>query len=276
MTTIKIMTLGDLPKQAMDVAISVAADVLHLWPSMDGYDAMAGQRDIIPDSQIMAQVPEYSRHQNQNTADKDDKPSRETEDRFRKTGWKPVEQTYWAVNLVADHHHPVRGAAQDKVWKEMNITSTARNAPWTRYYETGVVDWNEVATMAMYPFKPGELMSGPVHYGKRYDNLQRILGRLLKPASLNLYHVVMMYPNPQQVVTYESRDNVGRVEWKEKGFVAVWPFGKNGMENNDMAFLDLEEGNIKMLFGENAYAAWIEERGKMSGHYESINRQTIS
>ena len=57
MTTIKIMTL---PQQAMDVAISVAADVLHLWPSLDGYDAMVGVSDVIPDSQIMIQVPEYN------------------------------------------------------------------------------------------------------------------------------------------------------------------------------------------------------------------------
>ena len=96
MTTIKIMTL---PQQAMDVAISVAADVLHLWPSLDGYDAMVGVSDVIPDSQIMIQVPEYNKTNPFGNVDKDDKPSQETEERFRKTGWKPVEQTYWAKSL---------------------------------------------------------------------------------------------------------------------------------------------------------------------------------
>jgi len=47
------------------------------------------------------------------------------------------------------------------------------------------------------------------------------------------------------------------------------------MENNDMAFLSLNDGKIGMQFGENAYAAWIKERDKMIGHYESINVQTI-
>ena len=82
MTTIKIMTL---PQQAMDVAISVAADVLHLWPSLDGYDAMVGVSDVIPDSQIMIQVPEYSKTNPFGNVDKDDKPSQETQERFRKT-----------------------------------------------------------------------------------------------------------------------------------------------------------------------------------------------
>ena len=266
MTTIKIMTL---PQQAMDVAISVAADVLHLWPSLDGYDAMVGVSDVIPDSQIMIQVPEYSKTNPFGNVDKDDKPSRETEERFRKTGWKPVEQTYWAKGL------DMPDEVLDKVWKEMNITSTARNAPWTRYYEQNQLDWHEVATMAMYPFKPGELMTGPVHYGKKYEELEYMSGRRAQEGVLptdeewgylNLYHVAMMYPHPQKVGdTYK---------W-EKGFVAVWPFSKNGMENNNMAFLSLQEGKIKMLFGENAYAAWIEERDQMIGHYASINVQTI-
>lgn len=81
MTTIKIMTL---PQKAMDVAISVAADVLHLWPSLDGYDAMVGVSDVIPDSQIMIQVPEYNKTNPFGNVDKDDKPSQETEERFRK------------------------------------------------------------------------------------------------------------------------------------------------------------------------------------------------
>lgn len=249
-----------LPQQAMDVAISVAADVLHLWPSLDGYDAMAGQRDIIPDSQIMIQVPEYNKTNPFGAVDKDDKPSVETEERFRNTGWKPVEQTYWAKSL------DMPDIIQDKVWKEMNITSTARNAPWTRWYENGVVDWNEVATMAMYPFKPGELMTGPVHYGQKYNSLNEMNAG----ANLNLYHVVMSYPHR---ITEDMGDGMART-W-EKGFIAVWPFSKNGMENNDMAFLSLEDGNIRMLFGENAYYAWGKVRDLMIGHYESINRQTI-
>ena len=262
MTTIKIMTL---PQQAMDVAISVAADVLHLWPSLDGYDAMVGVSDVIPDSQIMIQVPEYNKRNPFGNVDKDDKPSQETEERFRKTGWKPVEQTYWAKSL------DMPDEALDRVWKEMNITSTARNAPWTRYYEQNQLEWSEVATMAMYPFKPGELMTGPVHYGDKYDELEYMAGRRMQEGilpndkewgDLNLYHVVMSYPHPQ------------KTNWDE-GFVAVWPFGKNGMENNDMAFIRLEEGKIGMLFGEDAYAAWVKERDKMIGHYASINRQTI-
>jgi len=251
MTAIKIMTL---PQDAMDVAISVAADVLHLWPSLDGYDAMVGIRDVVPDSQIMIQVPEYNKSNPFGNVDKDDKPSYETEERFRKTGWKPVEQTYWAVDL--DMPDDVR----DKVWKEMNIDGTARNAPWTRYYEQNKLDWHEVATMAMYPFKPRELMTGPVHYGEKYDNLQKALRNAY---NLNLYHVVMSYPHRQ------------RESHTEKGFVAVWPFSAQGRMNNDMAFLSLKDGKMRMLFGENAYAAWIKERDQMIGHYESINVQTI-
>jgi len=260
-----------LPQKAMDVAISVAADVLHLWPSLDGYDAMVGVSDVIPDSQIMIQVPEYNKTNPFGNVDKDDKPSQETEERFRKTGWKPVEQTYWAKEITED----IPDDAKDELWKEMNITSTARNAPWTRYYETNALDWHEVATMAMYPFKPGELMTGPVHYGTRYDNLETAaswsnqhLGTDLD--NINLYHVVMSYPHP--VV---AKGNEQRVWDFEKGFIAVWPFSKNGMENNNMAFLGLQDGNIKMLFGENAYAAWIKERDQMIGHYASINVQTI-
>ena len=275
MTTIKIMTL---PQQAMDVAISVAADVLHLWPSLDGYDAMVGVSDVIPDSQIMIQVPEYNKTNPFGNVDKDDKPSRETEERFRKTGWKPVEQTYWAKSLgIFGYSNDVK----DKVWKEMNITSTALNAPWTRFYEQNQLDWDEVATMAMYPFKPGELMTGPVHYGKKYEELEYMAGRRGQEGvlptdeewgDLNLYHVVMMYPHPQKVGIAFNKEGrrVG-----EKGFVAVWPFSKNGRENNNMAFLSLEEGKMGMLFGENAYAAWVEERDKIIGHYESINVQTI-
>ena len=254
----------ELPQQAMDVAISVAADVLHLWPSLDGYDAMVGVSDVIPDSQIMIQVPEYNKTNPFGAVDKDDKPSVETEERFRKTGWKPVEQTYWAKSL------DMPDIIKDKVWKEMNITSTARNAPWTRFYEQNKLDWDEVATMAMYPFKPGELMTGPVHYGQKYNSLNEMNAG----ANLNLYHVVMMYPHPQKIKPegfYGSWDNT----FKEEGFIAVWPFGKNGMENNDMAFLVLEDGKIGMLFGEDAYAAWVGERDKMIGHYASINRQTI-
>lgn len=253
------MALRELPQQAMDVALSVAADVLHLWPSLDGYDAMVGVSDVIPDSQIMIQVPEYNKTNPFGNVDKDDKPSQETEERFRKTGWKPVEQTYWAKSI--DITTP--NAILDKVWKEMNITSTARNAPWTRYYEQNQLEWTEVATMAMYPFKPGELMTGPVHYGKKYNSINELI------AGVNLYHVVMMYPHQQKV------DKIYPHLLKEMGFVAVWPFGKNGMENNDMAFIRLEEGKIGMLFGEDAYAAWVKERDKMIGHYASINRQTI-
>ena len=260
MTAIKIMTL---PQQAMDVAISVAADVLHLWPSLDGYDAMVGVSDVIPDTQIMIQVPEYNKTNPFGNVDNDDKPSYETEERFRKTGWKPVEQTYWAVDL------DMPDDVKDKVWKEMNIDGTARNAPWTRYYEQNKLDWDEVATMAMYPFKPGELMTGPVHYGEKYDNLQKALRNRY---NLNLYHVVMSYPHPQKVNYVRKRD---KSVFREEGFIAVWPFGKNGMENNDMAFLSLNDGKIGMQFGENAYAAWIKERDKMIGHYESINVQTI-
>jgi hypothetical protein len=264
MTAIKIMTL---PQDAMDVAISVATDVLHLWPSLDGYDAMAGVSNIIPDSQIMIQVPEYSKTNPFGAVDKDDKPSQETEERFKNTGWKPVEQTYWAVGLNLPDD------VKDKVWKEMNIHGDARNASWTRYYETGVVDWEEVATMAMYPFKPGELMTGPVHYGKRFDDLQKTLkGRSIPGSNLNLYHVVMSYPHPQKVNYVRKRD---KSVFREEGFIAVWPFGKNGMENNDMAFLSMQEEKIGMLFGEKAYAAWVKERDKMIGHYASINRQTI-
>ena len=251
----------ELPQQAMDVALSVAADVLHLWPSLDGYDAMAGQKDIIPDSQIMIQVPEYSKTNPLGAVDKDDKPSVETEERFRKTGWKPVEQTYWANSLWS-----MPDIIQDKVWKEMNIASTAPNAPWTRWYEKGAVDWDEVATMAMYPFKPGELMTGPVHYGQKY----RSLNEMNAGANLNLYHVVMSYPHRIKV---DGGNNTARI--MEKGFIAVWPFGKNGRENNDMAFLSLEDGKIGMLFGENAYAEWVKERDLMIGYYASINRQTI-
>ena len=266
MTAIKIM---GLPQQAMDVAISVAADVLHLWPSLDGYDAMAGQRDIVPDSQIMIQVPEYSKTNPFGAVDKDDKPSQETEERFRKTGWKIVEQTYWAVNLRLSR------LSTNDIWKEMNITSIDRNAPWTRWYEKNVVEWEEVATMAMYPFKPGELMTGPVHYGKRYDNLQKALKDSPIPGGdLNLYHVVMSYPHPQKVES-EFFQRGWENTFKEEGFVAVWPFGKNGRENNDMAFLHLKEGEIKMLFGENAYAEWIKQRDYIIGHYESINVQNI-
>ena len=123
--------------------------------------------------------------------------------------------------------------------------------------------------MAMYPFKPGELMTGPVHYGKKYEKLWRI-GRFDGKGYVNLYHVVMSYPHP--VVAKGNEQMSGN---KEKGFIAVWPFSKNGMENNNMAFLGLQDGNIKMLFGENAYAAWIEERDQMIGHYASINVQTI-
>ena len=251
-----------LPQKAMDVAISVAADVLHLWPSLDGYDAMVGVSDVIPDSQIMIQVPEYNKTNPFGAVDKDDKPSVETEERFRKTGWKPVEQTYWAKSL------DMPDMIQDKVWKEMNITSTARNAPWTRFYEQNKLDWDEVATMAMYPFKPGELMTGPVHYGQKY----RSLNEMNAGANLNLYHVVMMYPHPQKI---KSGSGWETDYIREKGFIAVWPFSKNGMENNNMAFLGLQDGNIKMLFGENAYAAWIKERDQMIGHYASINVQTI-
>ena len=261
-----------LPQQAMDVAFSVAADVLHLWPSLDGYDAMVGVSDVIPDSQIMIQVPEYNKTNPFGKVDNDDKPSYDTENRFRNTGWKPVEQTYWAKSL------DMPDDVKDKVWKEMNITSTALNAPWTRFYEQNQLDWDEVATMAMYPFKTGELMTGPVHYGKKYEELEYMAGRRGQEGvlptdkewgDLNLYHVVMSYPHP--VVAKGEL-----MSWnKEKGFIAVWPFSKNGMENNNMAFLSLEEGKIGMLFGENAYAAWIEERDKIIGHYESINVQTI-
>jgi len=272
MTAIKIMTL---PQQAMDVAISVAADVLHLWPSLDGYDAMVGVSDVIPDSQIMIQVPEYNKTNPFGNVDNDDKPSYETEERFRKTGWKPVEQTYWAKSL------DMPDEVKDKVWKEMNITATARNAPWTRYYEQNQLDWDEVATMAMYPFKPGELMTGPVHYGDKYDELEYMAGRRVQEGilpndkewgDLNLYHVVMVYPHPQKVNYVRKRD---KSVFREEGFIAVWPFGKNGMENNDMAFLGLTDGKISMRFGENAYAAWLKERDKMIGHYASINVQTI-
>ena len=259
MTAIKIMTL---PQQAMDVAISVAADVLHLWPSLDGYDAMVGVSDVIPDSQIMIQVPEYNKTNPFGNVDNDDKPSYETEERFRKTGWKPVEQTYWAKSL------DMPDDVKDKVWKEMNIDGTARNAPWTRYYEQNKLDWDEVATMAMYPFKPGELMTGPVHYGKKYNSLNEMNAG----EFLNLYHVVMSYPHPQKVNYVRKRD---KSVFREEGFIAVWPFGKHGMENNDMAFLSLTDGKISMRFGENAYAAWLKERDKMIGHYASINVQTI-
>ena len=264
MTTIKIMTL---PQQAMDVAISVAADVLHLWPSLDGYDAMVGVKNIIPDSQIMIQVPEYSKTNPLGDVDPNDKPSEETEERFRKSGWKPVEQTYWAINLGS-----MPDDVKDKVWKEMDIYSYERvvqekNAPWTLYYETNALDWDEVATMAMYPFKTvpyQELMTGPVHYGKRFDDLQKTLkGSSIPGSNLNLYHVVMSYPH---------RQGEGLAE---KGFIAVWPFSKHGRMNNDMAFLSLEDGKIGMLFGENAYAAWIAERDLIIGHYASINVQTI-
>ncbi len=273
MTAIKIMTL---PQQAMDVAISVAADVLHLWPSLDGYDAMVGVSDVIPDTQIMIQVPEYNKTNPFGNVDEDDKPSYETEERFRKSGWKPVEQTYWAKSL------DMPDEVKDKVWKEMNITATARNAPWTRYYEQNQLDWDEVATMAMYPFKPGELMTGPVHYGDKYDELEYMAGRRVQEGilpndkewgDLNLYHVVMQYPHPQKEEVMDLIDGSWNV--REKGFVAVWPFSKNGMENNNMAFLSLNDGKIGMQFGENAYAAWIKERDKMIGHYESINVQTI-
>ena len=263
MTAIKIMTL---PQDAMDVAISVATDVLHLWPSLDGYDAMAGVSNIISDSEIMFQVPEYSKTNPFGAVDKDDKPSQETEERFKNTGWKPVEQTYWAVGLNLPDD------VKDKVWKEMNIHGDARNASWTRYYETGVVDWEEVATMAMYPFKPGELMTGPVHYGKRFDDLQKTLkGSSIPGSNLNLYHVVMMYPHNIKI----DRGN-NNIQIIEKGFVAVWPFGKNGMENNDMAFLDLEDGDMVLRFGEDAYSSWLHERSRITGNFQSINVQTIS
>ena len=170
----------------------------------------------------------------------------------------------------------------DKVWKEMNITATARNAPWTRYYEQNQLEWSEVATMAMYPFKPGELMTGPVHYGDKYDELEYMSDQQIQKSilpndkewgDLNLYHVVMSYPHPQKVNVPFPQE--GEEYFQEMGFVAVWPFSKNGRENNNMAFIRLEEGKIGMLFGEDAYAAWVKERDKMIRHYASINRQTI-
>jgi len=133
----------------------------------------------------------------------------------------------------------------------------------------------------MYPFKPGELMTGPVHYGDKYDELEYMAGRRVQEGilpndkewgDLNLYHVVMVYPHPQKVNYVRKRD---KSVFREEGFIAVWPFGKNGMENNDMAFLSLTDGKISMRFGENAYAAWLKERDKMIGHYASINVQTI-
>ncbi len=264
-----IPNVGKLPQMAMDVAISVAADVLHLWPSLDGYDAMTGVADIVADADIMVMVPEYSKTNPFGAVDKDDKPSEETEERFRKSGWKPVEQTYWAVKIGKSGFYPTAlpDDVKDKIWNEMDIgygsPSHEKNAPWTRYYEQNQLEWNEVASMAMYPFKPRELMTGPVHYGEKYDNLQKALRNAY---NLNLYHVVMSYPH--WILS-------GLNEPTEKGFVAVWPFSKQGRMNNDMAFLSLENGNMKMLFGENAYAAWIEERDQMIGNYESINVQTI-
>lgn len=274
-----------LPMRAMDVAISVATDVLHLWPTEAGYDIMMGAPDIYPDSQIMALAPEY--RIDVMTAGKYEKPSVETQKKWAKSGYKLVEQTYWA--------YPLKKIPQTWatiLWDTLNdqtmeisrsksklhspvFDEIPKNAPWSRGFITGDMEWEEIATMALYPFKTGELMTGPVHYGNKYKEItevSKIIDTITGHNSelKNLYHVVMMYPHRIKV---DGGNNTARI--MEKGFVGVWPFGKNGMENNDMAFLDLEDGQVNMLFGENAYAEWIKQRELLVGYYASINRQTI-
>jgi hypothetical protein len=296
--------------RSMDVAYEILSSVFGFFPTMDGYESMAGtqSRHMIGDAAIFKLTNEFTpRNEEHDYMEAGfNKDARFVAKQWELNGNKPLEQTYWAYTPNNNFHSQLDGGNLQKEltelmeavldngkalvgsnWEDIDLNLIqhmnlrdkvvgSATSPFTNALADDIrnSDWYETLLVPL-----ASPLSGPIYFGHEYDALQRIIKLVSSENNSNLYHAVMQFP-------VETRFVHKKLEGKAKGYtgyIAVMPYMSGIISYSNMALLEIIEidddpfeplGSIRPSFGEDAFSKWKELRPET--RYQSINKRIVS
>jgi len=289
----------------MDVAYEILSSVFGFFPTMDGYESMAGtqSRHMISDAAIFKLTNNFTpRNEEHDYMDKGfNKDAQFVAKQWELNKNQPLEQTYWAYSPSNDFHSQLDGGNMQTELTELMEAVLDNGKPligssWVDTDLNALKNMNfrdKVVRSATSPFTTvladdirnsdwydtllvplASPLSGPIYFGNEYDALQRIIKLVSNENNSNLYHAVMQFPIPTKVggSVYD-------------GFIAVMPYESGNISYSNMALLVLKENElidpfelthrsqIIPSFGEKAFKTW--KSLMPEARYQSINKQIV-
>lgn len=284
---------------AMNVAYEILASVFGYFASDAGYESVAGiqQRNMVADAAIIKQTNEFrfrdfkGQFEYTNQGMKDVKSAAKA--------WKiahnnkPIEETYWALDMSNEFHNLLEGTASGAAEKIMELVEDAGKSVGSEIDNIGVSvtapfvdilledsrnsDWYDTLLVPL-----PDNMGGPIHFGPTYDQLQTLMEKISIVGKGGLFHAIMQFP-----IINEGDDFY-------RGYIAVMPYETLPSTNqhisfSNMALLEIIEptlilyrpseythqkvGKLIPHFGEDAFLKWKEL--SPDDRYQSINNKII-